>query len=307
MDNDLFLEAQTNQYGSHMVMTNVNKPIKKKLVNIDTTFRDEYNYNDSAIISNITSPERLRYNITLSDRLTSIKTMSLRTAEIPMTFYNISSNLGNNSITITNTGTNAITSVLVPDGYYASFSAVIAAINLLLPATLTLSTSSAYKYQFNSTSSTNFSVNFLNINQSANRALFKYSLGWLLGFRNPLILVNAGTSVGATYVVPMLRPSTKYLYVAIDDFSKGGQNSFLTPTANSIINKNVIARISVDNATYGDILVANQYNGLLVSDVRCFSGKIDIQKLNIQLLHENGIPVDLNGNDFAFCLEVSHE
>ena len=40
---DLFLEPKVNQYGSHMVMTNVHKQNKTKYINIDTTFRDEYN------------------------------------------------------------------------------------------------------------------------------------------------------------------------------------------------------------------------------------------------------------------------
>jgi hypothetical protein len=33
---DLFLEPKTKQYGSHMVMTNVHKQSKTKLVNVDT-------------------------------------------------------------------------------------------------------------------------------------------------------------------------------------------------------------------------------------------------------------------------------
>ena len=42
----LFMEPNTTQYGSHMVMTNVVKPKRTKYLNIDTRFRDEYNYND---------------------------------------------------------------------------------------------------------------------------------------------------------------------------------------------------------------------------------------------------------------------
>jgi hypothetical protein len=30
--NELFLEPKVTQYGNHMVMTNVNKPIKKKII-----------------------------------------------------------------------------------------------------------------------------------------------------------------------------------------------------------------------------------------------------------------------------------
>ena len=56
---DLFLGPKTNQYGSHMVMTNVMKELKTKFVNVDTRFRDEYNFK-------VTSD----YNITLPERFT---------------------------------------------------------------------------------------------------------------------------------------------------------------------------------------------------------------------------------------------
>ena len=38
--NNLFLEPKVKQYGSHMVMSNVNKPTKTKYVNVDTKFSD---------------------------------------------------------------------------------------------------------------------------------------------------------------------------------------------------------------------------------------------------------------------------
>ena len=47
---ELFTGPKMNQYGSHMVMTNVAKSSKIKYVNIDTKFRDEYNSNVTTII-----------------------------------------------------------------------------------------------------------------------------------------------------------------------------------------------------------------------------------------------------------------
>jgi len=58
---------------------------------------------------------------------------------------------------------------------------------------------------------------------------------------------------------------------------------------------------------FGSVLVANTLNGLLLSDTRNYNGKIDLQKVNIQLLTETGSPVDLNGNDFSFCVEATYE
>lgn len=311
MENELFLEAQTKQYGSHMVMTNVHKPTKKKLVNIDTEFRDEYNTNDSSYYS-VTLPEKFKYNITLPDRITSAKSIFVKSIEIPMTFFNVSTNLGNNSFTFTNNGNNVTTTVIVPDGNYTSMASIISATNSVLAtassSTLVFSTDSTGKYRLTAATN-NYSINFASAGntQTSNKYNFKNSLGWLLGFRKPTYDVNASAFITADFISQIAKPSPRYLYLALDEFNKSVQNSFVTSVANSFLNKNVIARISIDSYVYGNMLVANPHNGLLISDVRGYNGKIDLQKFNIQLLHENGTPVDLNSNEFSFCLEVTHE
>mgnify|MGYP006899657051 FL=1 len=76
-----------------------------------------------------------------------------------------------------------------------------------------------------------------------------------------------------------------------------------------MLNKNIIARISLDRSNYGfgSYLPANNQNGLLLSDRREYSGKIDLHKLNLQIVNEIGIPLPLNGFDFSLCLEIEHE
>jgi len=123
---NLFLEPKVKQYGSHMVMSNVNKPTKTKYVNVDTKFSDEYN---NFMVAN--------YNITLPERINDVKSLTVANMELPMSFYNISSALGNNSFQITNLEavTNApyliqlstgyinsnnqfVDTIVIPDGYY---------------------------------------------------------------------------------------------------------------------------------------------------------------------------------------------
>ena len=84
-DNMILLDPQVNQYGRNMVMTNVQREIKRKYVNIDTKFRDEYNNSSLA-----------NYTITLPERITNVQSIMVCNAEIPLTYYNISTNLGNN-------------------------------------------------------------------------------------------------------------------------------------------------------------------------------------------------------------------
>jgi hypothetical protein len=292
--NELFLEPKTKQYGGHMVMTNVTKQTKIKHINIDTRFRDEYNYLSTA-----------NYNITLPQRITDVKTMTLTAIEIPMSFYNISANLGNNCFNITHSGTtNTIT---IADGYY-DISTVKSAINSALT-----SYDLSYNYigsasLFTTSRNDSFNINFdVTPTGGYDKYNVKSKLGWILGFRNITYTITGNTLTQSESFIDLNGP--RYLYLAVDEFNKGNQYSFISPLYTSLINKNIIGRISMDKAThgYGTILPANLTNGLLVSDLRSYTGKIDLLKLNLQLLDENGNNVNLNGLDFSLCLVVEHE
>ena len=97
--------------------------------------------------------------------------------------------------------------------------------------------------------------------------------------------------------------------MALDEFSKGNQNSFVSLFNNSALSKNILARITFLYSIYqrGGILCASYQNGLLQSDRRSYTGKVDLQRFNIQLVNEIGNPVDLNGLDFSFLLDIEHE
>jgi hypothetical protein len=136
---------------------------------------------------------------------------------------------------------------------------------------------------------------------------FKSKLGWLLGFRSLSYTIPAGHTYSSESLLDLNSP--RYLYLAIDEFTSGTQNSFISPLTNSIVNKNILAKISLDYDRYkfGFIIPANEYNGLLKSDIRSYNGKVNIQKLKVQLLNEYGNAVHLNGLDFSFCLKIEYE
>ena len=105
----------------------------------------------------------------------------------------------------------------------------------------------------------------------------------------------------------------RYLYVMVDEFQNGKQNSFVSVLTESFMRKNIMARIALSsvNFPYGSVCVANSTNGFLTSDTRSYrmlggsgceaGGKIDIQKLNIQLLNENGQLINTNGTNATIC------
>jgi len=304
---ELFLDTKVSQHGPHMVMTNVHKPNKIKYINVDTRFRDEYSLNTMA-----------NYNITLPARITDVKTMAITNIELPLSIYNISLARGNNSFKITHIIDGSFSLLTIPDGQYDIT-------NLLLTINSQISNMSSI---FNNLHfAVNPSNNYLLCIYSTGREYsiefaigdggafdkyqFKSKLGWLMGFRKLSYTIKSANSINNPIFAEQMYDLTgsRYLYLAIDEFSKGNQHSFISPLSTSFINKNIIARISVDTTrAFGSILPnVNRRTGLLVSDTRSFTGKIDIQKLNVQLLDENGNPVSLNGLDFSFCIEVVHE
>ena len=280
-----------------MVMSNVAKETKVKHINIDTKFRDEYNANT---ITN--------YNITLPQKVNEVKNMSVTNIELPMTFYNISENLGNNTMKITQSSVSK--QIVIPDGQYTQTSLVTAVAARLSALSIT---NVGFAITNNKTSITTDSVTpytiDFDVDSTGNFAKynFKFRLGWILGFRKQSYVISSTQSMTSECLVDLSGP--RYLYLVIDEFTgTGNQNSFVSPLPTSLINKNVLARIPISLQIYPfmSVFPFHRTNGLL-SDVRSYTGKVDIQKLNVQLVNENGIVMDLNGADFSFCLRLEHE
>ena len=312
---DSFLQPKVNQYGNHMVMTNVHKPSKTKYCNIDTRFRDDYD-NYSQIVSG--SPIQW-FTFTLPETINNVKSICVTHVELPMSFYNISASLGNNVMEINDN------LIILPDGTYDNIS-LKSAIQLKLNSIslssviFDLSYNGNYTASFRNTSGSPLNINFaikpttlcngtIGSNATAEFDKFdiKSKLGWFLGFRNISYTIANNTIKYAENVLDLNNP--KYVYLALDEFSNGNQTSFISPMPMSIVNKNILSRISLDFVQYGigTVMPANNYNGYLLSDRRTYNGKVNLQKIKLQLVNEYGRPIHLNGLDFSFCLEIEYE
>ena len=305
-DKKMFMEPQVSQYNNHMVMTNVSKETRKKYINIDTKFCDEYTNN--RLMPGNPSYNLANYNITLPEKINEVKSMSIRTLELPNTFYNISASAGNNFFKITRTSNSYM--ITLDDGQYDQNS-LKTAINAKIDAITDISNVNFNIINNNSTFTCSANVYTIQFAVSSKGDFDKYNvkskLGWILGYRNIQYTIQNGVSANSESIVNLL--GNKYMYLAIDEFSKGNHNSFVSSLPGSQINKNIIAKVIINNNTYpfGTILPANNYDGYLMTDRRTYNGKIDLQKLNVQLLDENGFVVNLNGIDFSFCMEVEYE
>ena len=119
--------------------------------------------------------------------------------------------------------------------------------------------------------------------------------GWLLGYRNGIYSGNSSyVSEGiADFVGP------RYLYIMVDDFNNSVLNSFYGAFNSSIINKNILARITLQQGTFN---VFAQNNLTSLTTPRTYFGPVDIQKMHIQLMDEFGRVINLNNMDYSFCL-----
>ena len=289
-------------------------PVKKRnrsiVLNIDTRFRESYY---------VTQPSNFHINLPM--KINSVVNMELSAIEFPPTaFYSVSKMLGNNFFWL-RAGSDAAgdleeTAVIVPDGNFTAFDAV-ELINTFLQS-LTTTTYLQYIYfsvneNASGTSGSSqllvavnesypFSIpfNFIIDLQADINGVPDYStplplkLGWKLGFRNGIYINNSAyISEGVLNLA-----GASYLYLAIDDYNNAN-NTFFSAFNESLLNKNILARIAVQSSVSAAITFSNIG---LITTPREYYGPVNIEKMQIQMLDEYGRIINLNNMDFSFCL-----
>jgi hypothetical protein len=78
-------------------------------------------------------------------------------------------------------------------------------------------------------------------------------------------------------------------------------DGFFAAFTSSVLNKNILARISLQGSVFSTL---SQNNLSLITTPRQYFGPVDIQKLQIQLLDEYGRIINLNNMDYSFCLTL---
>ena len=92
------------------------------------------------------------------------------------------------------------------------------------------------------------------------------------------------------------------LYLVVDDFNNSVNDGFYGAFNSSILNKNILARISLQTSAF-NILHQNNLN--LITTPRQYFGPVNLQTINVQILDEYGRILDLNNMDFSFCLTLT--
>tara|TARA_Y100000768_G_C23991185_1_gene693375 strand:+ start:13493 stop:14869 length:1377 start_codon:yes stop_codon:yes gene_type:complete len=287
-----------------------------RIVNIDSLYRSNL-YDDKTYDTKSSSD----MNIELNDSLNEVVSLELSHVCIPFTFYNITSNSGNNYFYVDDV------KIEISSGNYDNTSLMDAITDSLSNnyiTDLSFSVDSITNKTIITSSATSGSRNikfydFLNENYdfSNKKTTNKYNteiqskvnnnLGWILGFRdisgtNIEYTIDAGTSItseGICYI-----PYTKYFIIVLDDLNKNQNNKGLVQISNS---KEIIKKEKYFNNNDNSLncLTSNNFNTYVNSSGRTLTKNqlYSILQVNNEQnkLNENNIKLDGNliNNVFA--------
>jgi len=306
-----YLSSYPSEYFAGVINPLKKRTIKKNL-NIDSRFRENYS----------TSPST-NFTIQLPAQFNDVVQMQLMAIELPTSYYAVSNQYGNNYFTIKVTlsdNTTHTALIVISNGNYTEqtiideinsklndeggiFSAISFTVDLTGASTgtgkTTVSPNGSAPVSPNPVI-TSIELNFQSDKNGVDgkNMPLQLKLGWMLGFRSGLYTDEL------TYVSESIVDTTKpkYIYLAINDYNNNVNNSFYSAFQESILNKNILARISL---TQGAFTILQQNNLNIVTTPREYFGPVNIHTMNVQLLDEYGRNIDLNGMDYSFCLTLT--
>lgn len=309
------------------VINPLNKRIITKCLNIDTKFRDT-----------LTTTQSSDFTIQLPTKLNKVVSMELSAIEIPFTFYNISNHNGNNFLYIkVICDPNAILNnnycekniiheekvFIIPDGNYNANNLINKLNSIISPKDKLgslLEPNSIFSYihfklditengsgggkvivePFGEKGDIIKSINFdftKNINGISDSTNIATRIGWTLGF-NRAYYDNDFYYIGESVIDCN---TNRYIYLSIDDYNKNSNNSFISVFNQSILNDDIIARISIE----GSLGLIKDNKIIFITEPRQYFGPVDIQRLRIRLFDEFGRILQMNGANYSFCLKLN--
>jgi len=327
--------------------TGIINPIKKlyytKVINIDTIFR-----------KNITSTPSEDFTWELPYRLDNVVSMKVASIEFPNMIYNISSKNNSNvfrinTFNITNKFDTTHT-IRIPDGNYLAgdfetvlnsyFTNVRNGLELLYAEVNQSTTKTIIRFRNTLDDGTYppefipldplyspdfyfeldfITANNIDVNDSYDIGLnFKRTLGWYMGFREPIYEVKKNnifiSNVTESTTAPTIyygylssessyaNSNNQYLFLDINDYNSNSfANNFISSKEEDYIGNNIIARINI-SALYFNTIFSN--NSDFVYKERVYTGPVRLSKLHIRLLNRYGEVIDINSNEWSMALEL---
>lgn len=300
-------------------MNPLNTRVITKCLSIDTRFR-----------TNLYSSQSSDFMLQLPTKLSKVVSMQMSSLEFPVAFYGISTCYGNNyfHITISHMVEGVLVHetklIVVPDGNYNANDLIYKINSILSPKDVDggiIYPTSIFSYVV-------FSVDVMDSGSGTGKVLVELNAdfasiianihGVTLDFskdmegndHSAVISTKIGWNLGFIYKLyegklryvseSIIEPAAiRYIYLAIDDFNNSVNNHFVSAFENSVLNPNILARISI-RGTYFSLIMDNDLN--IVTEPRKYFGPVDIQRLHIRLFDDHGRILNMNNSNFSFCL-----
>jgi hypothetical protein len=305
-------------------------PIQREMVNniltLNSKFRDfngKYQYD-----KNNTSTD---FSIVLTEPFNNVVSLKLASLEFMNAYYSISEYLKTNLFTIKtykiNTISHAVSDVYVreiqlSEGSYTP-ALMESTLNVIFAADASLNMVSAVMnplkgkiyFQLNNTPSppgTTYGFNlYFTIAVDPERPLF-LNLGWLLGYKKKeyIFTKNYQTTPTVTKEIgfnpesPLDFSGTKFFLLEVTDYNNNAPAVLKYNNVNDRYGfnvKDILAKIPNSVATYS-ILFEDSSDR--VFKTRKYFGPINLQKMRIRLLDENGKVIDLNESELIISFEI---
>ena len=295
------------------------RKIIRRILNIDTRFRDNYYATESTNIL-----------INLPTTIEKVLSMELTSFEFPNSYFLIGKKYNNNHFAIKFYDRLAPTVyleeiVIIPDGNYTrsqlqnvmnqqiasafvfpvwlttvevsiddNSGRVIIAVEVI-PSGTFISGQIGFSIIFNQS----------NTGQIDSTPI-QFKLGWLLGFREAIYNyevpgpgpVWSNWTETAFVSEGIYDPErVRYVYLVIDDFNSSVNNYFIGAFGESILNPNILAKITLPTNT---LSINNR--SYEIGWKRDYFGPVRINKMKVQVLDEYGRIVDLNNMDYSLSL-----
>jgi hypothetical protein len=299
----------------------INTRVITKCINIDTRFRESINTTQSS-----------DFTVQLATRFNKVVSMELSALEMPLTFYGISASNGNNFLYLNvnyfdndfpDKPVDAEKVFIIPDGNYNSndfidkINAILCPIDdngkmldpteifsyIRLSLDLTSDGSGSGKVTIGPVGNKTLSINSItldftrNIHGIPDTVEITKRIGWNLGFIKPKYEGEFFYTADS-----IIEPkNNRYIYLSVDDFNKNSNNPFISIFNQSILNDDILARISIKGSHF-NMLLDNEMT--IVSEPRIYFGPVDIQRLRIRLYDEHGRILQMNNTNFSFCLTI---
>ena len=300
----------------------------KRALNIDTRFRPNYHSTKSTDIQ-----------ISLPYRFEKVIGMRVAAVEMPLTYYAISAELGNNAFRVewleSGDPVPKQYCITLPDGNYETAftstsdtrnTTIESAINALLIAGTPGNAPLKLRYTVDRTSGRSifaqdnseiaaipFKVSF-NVDRDGNEvenAALPLYLGWSLGFRAATYNrgINDSLSHASTAIVSegtCCIHGPQYAFIAIDDYNNSVNNYFISAYQDSVSSPNVVARLNLSQIQQnGQSYQMGQDDGVSSQPdfrSRSYFGPVDIQKMRSTVLDEFGRVLNLNNMDWSMAI-----